>query len=219
MKINCSNQRKQGLTFVEAVFVTFLLSMLAIVLLPALLVQRHSGAQRINCSNNLKQVGLAFRIWEGDNNDKYPMSVSVTNGGAMEAVARGDAIMAFRVMSNELSTAKILCCPEDRYRHFATNFNNDLTASTVSYFVNVDATESDPQGIMSGDDNFVIGGVPVKSGLLVLSSNAPFAWSRARHKFSGYILMADGSVQGTINSAIKTWFFPTNSTAMRLAIP
>ena len=43
--------------------------------LPALAAAKRK-AQRINCVNNLKQVGLAFRIWEGDNNDKYPMAVS-----------------------------------------------------------------------------------------------------------------------------------------------
>jgi hypothetical protein len=53
-------------------------------------------AARIQCVNNLKQVGLAFRIWGGDNGDKYPTS--------------------FIVMSNELSTTKILVCPSDQER-------------------------------------------------------------------------------------------------------
>jgi hypothetical protein len=53
-------------------------------------------AERIQCVNNLKQVGLAFRIWAGDNNDKYPTSLVV--------------------MSNELSTTKILVCPSDTAR-------------------------------------------------------------------------------------------------------
>ena len=44
-------------------------------LLPALAAAKRK-AQRINCVNNLKQDGLAFRIWEGDNGDKYPMAVS-----------------------------------------------------------------------------------------------------------------------------------------------
>jgi hypothetical protein len=34
-----------------------------------------------------------------------------------------------------------------------------------------------PQMILSGDDNFEISGVPVKSGLLELSSNAPISWT------------------------------------------
>lgn len=206
------------MTLLEALFVIFLLFMLAIVLLPAL-ASRHSTGQRINCSNNLKQIGISFRIWEGDNNDKYPMFVSVTNGGAMEAVAGGNAIAVFQVMSNELSTPKLLVCPEDKHHHAATNFYDDLTASTVSYFVNVEGTEANPRGILTGDDNFKVRGVAVKSGLLVLSSNTPVTWSANRHKFFGYLLTTDGSVQQANNATLKAWLFSTNSTAVRLAIP
>ena len=55
-------------------------------------------------------------MWESDNNDKYPMSISVTNGGAMEAVLNGNPMRVFQVMSNELSIPKILICPEDTYK-------------------------------------------------------------------------------------------------------
>jgi hypothetical protein len=53
-------------------------------------------ADRIHCVNNLKQLGLAVRIWAGDNNDKY--STSLVS------------------MSNECSTVKILICPSDKNR-------------------------------------------------------------------------------------------------------
>jgi len=45
---------------------------------------------RLACVNNLRQIGIAYRLWEGDNNGKYPMAVSVTNGGAMELVVTGN---------------------------------------------------------------------------------------------------------------------------------
>jgi hypothetical protein len=60
------------------------------------LTEAKARAERIQCANNLKQIGLAFRIWGGDNNDKYPTSLVV--------------------MSNELSTTKILVCPSDEAR-------------------------------------------------------------------------------------------------------
>ena len=53
-------------------------------------------AERIQCVNNLKQLGLAMRLWAGDNNDKYPTSLVV--------------------MSNELSAVKVLICPGDKAR-------------------------------------------------------------------------------------------------------
>jgi hypothetical protein len=30
-------------------------------------------AMQLNCFNNLKQIGLSFRLWSGDHFDKYPM--------------------------------------------------------------------------------------------------------------------------------------------------
>ena len=53
-------------------------------------------AERIQCVNNLKQIGLAVRIWASDHNDEYSTSLVA--------------------MSNELNTVKILICPSDRSR-------------------------------------------------------------------------------------------------------
>src|SRR6516165_882321 len=117
MKLCGLGQRNLGMTLLEAVVVIFLLSMLAIVLVPALVPVHHKGGP--NCANTLKQVGQAFQVWAGDNNDNFPTEVPFKNGGAMEAAASGKPAAIFQVMSNELSTPKILICPEDKYRHAA----------------------------------------------------------------------------------------------------
>src|SRR5579863_2689739 len=100
------NDPRAGLTVLDVFVIVCVLFVLAAMILPA--ISRPTRCQKINCTNNLKQTGLAFRIWEGDNNDKYPMQVSTTNGGAMELVALGNPVPVFQVMSNELSTPKIL---------------------------------------------------------------------------------------------------------------
>jgi len=46
-------------------------------------------AMRINCINNLKQVGLSFRQWALDHGDQYPFNVSTNAGGTMELYAVG----------------------------------------------------------------------------------------------------------------------------------
>jgi prepilin-type processing-associated H-X9-DG protein len=101
-----------------------------------------------------------------------------------------------------------------------TNSFAGLASSNISYFVSVDVTNGvAPQAILSGDDNFEIGGVPVKSGLLELSTHTPISWTAARHKFTGNVVLADGSVQSANNSVLKSWFDHTGVATNRLAIP
>ncbi len=40
-------------------------------------------SQHINCVNNLKQIGIAFRTWALDNADKYPCNVGTNAGGGL----------------------------------------------------------------------------------------------------------------------------------------
>jgi hypothetical protein len=176
-------------------------------------------SQRISCINNLKQIGLAYRIWEGDHGNKYPMSVSVTNGGAMEFVATGNVAAIFQVMSNELSTPKILFCPADERRSYATNFSAGFSAQNIIYFIGLNADETNPQMLLSGDDNFAIGGAPVKSGRLDIAANTPVTWTAARHHFAGNVAVADGSVQQMSNSGLTNWLHQTGLATNRLAIP
>jgi prepilin-type N-terminal cleavage/methylation domain-containing protein/prepilin-type processing-associated H-X9-DG protein len=176
--------QKKAFTLIELLVVIAIIAILAAMLLPALAAAKKK-AQRINCTNNLKQDGLAFRIWEGDNGDRYPQAVTYVSGGANEylthqngagAVTAGNPLnpgMAFMVMSNELSTPKILFCPSDAMHTagngYATNFSfPDLLGCTappanskapaglvtkISYFINADASEASPQDIMIGDGN------------------------------------------------------------------
>ena len=170
MKPRFSNQRNHALTLVEVLVVIAVLAVVAAVFLP-MLAAINRKSSRVDCVNCLKQIGLAYRIWAGDNNDKYPMQVSVTNGGAMELIATGNVAACFQVMSNELGTPKILICPADTDRIAATNFTSDFNNSKISYFVGLNANTNSQQVFLSGDDNFAIDGVPVKSGLLEFSTN------------------------------------------------
>ena len=177
-------------------------------------------AQRLNCVNNLHHIGIAYNVWAEDNDGKYPMQVSTTNGGSMELVAKGENVwINFLVMSNELSTPKVLYCTADADRVCATNFSSDLKGK-ISYFVGLDANTNSSETFLSGDDNLSIGGDQVKSGLLELSTNAPISWTAARHKSAGNIGLADGSVQQATSSYLRQSLLPQTGLATnRLAIP
>jgi hypothetical protein len=138
----------------------------------------------------------------------------------MELVADGkNTWLNYLVMSNELSTPKVLICPADTDHSFAINFGTDFNNSHISYFVGLDAKEMNPQMFLSGDDNFAVAGVPVKSGLLELSTNTAVSWTAARHKFFGNIGLADGSVQEISSLGLQQAFQQPGAAVNRIAIP
>jgi prepilin-type processing-associated H-X9-DG protein len=215
MKTSSGRFSNQGFTLVGLIIIVAVLAILAAMLLPALASAKRK-AQRINCVNNLKQDGLAFRIWEGDNGDKYPMAVSTNKNGSMEYVEGGNTFRHFQVMSNELNTPKILVCPADD-RTPAASFAR-LKNKNVSYFVGLDATEVRPQMLMTGDRNVTNGLSPVRS-VLELRPEIPAGWTEDMHNGQGNVGLADGSVQQFITSGLCNALRNTGDATNRIALP
>lgn len=123
--------------------------------LPAL-AKAKERAQSITCVNNLKQIGLAFRIWEGDNMDRFPFNVSKEQGGTLELCDIGSdgfdaaSYLHFQAMSNELATPKILVCPSDKSKQAATSFAS-LGPENVTYLVHSgkDVNDAHPDAVLA----------------------------------------------------------------------
>ncbi len=175
MKTSQKSQLK-AFTLIELLVVIAIIAILAALLLPAL-AKAKAAARRASCINNLKQVGLAFKVWENDHGDKYPTAVSTSRWGAMEyiysqqggpAPAGYGVINVFCVMSNEIVNPKILTCPADISKtalpteHGATASGPLMQSATnwagfgnlnLSYFVEGNAYDKFPSMILMGDRN------------------------------------------------------------------
>ena len=96
-------------------------------LLPAL-AQAKERAISISCVNNLKQIGLAARIWATDHNDNYPMD--------------------FLSMTNELVSPRILVCPAAGNSAQASNLTwSSLNVSDITYQMVGGGGKEDPKSM------------------------------------------------------------------------
>jgi len=216
MRIHQPCRKTDALTLLELIVVIAAMLVLIGLLLPAL-GRARARSSRISCPNCLKQVGLAARIFANDNEEKFPWQVSTNAGGSQEyRNMQNSAFRHFQAMSNELSTPKVLLCPEDKERTTAINWL--IGNQNVSYFVGLDASETNAKSLLSGDRYLTAVRIPT-NGFLELTSNDNVRWTRKYHDDHGYLLLGDGSVGQVDSAGLQTAIRESGVATVRLAFP
>lgn len=216
--MNTRTHHKAGITLLEVIVLMAILAVLGFFLVQNQRRRPTRLSKRIMCVNNLKQIGLATRVWAMDHGDTYPAGTALTNGGTMGHRYFSQPWVHYRPMSNELNTPWILVCPADPQMKPLRAFGSSFGSNNVSYFVGVDAEEVSPSMFLSGDRNLTTNGVRIGRGLYPLTTNNLLGWDANVHKHCGNVGLADGSVQQLTETALRSaaaWAGSTN----RLAIP
>lgn len=217
----------RAFTMIEFIVVVFCVVVLVVA---AILARPPHGPvpQKITCVNNLKQIGLGYLTWAGDNNDIYPAEASVADGGLYESLANtNQGAICWKIydaMRNELEMAsRVLICPSDvRKAYPEGNLTNSVFLNSninLSYFAGIGAGNSRPSSLLGGDRNLGPGlvssndyGYSPNGGMgndVTLSTNpavSPICWSRKMESKgsqagTGNLLFGDASVQ-TVGNAL-----------------
>jgi len=208
--------QRRAFTVIEVLVVTVTLLLLVLVLIPSV---RHANRVRDQrCLNNLRQIGLSFKTWPRYDSE-FPARVGVKSGGAKEALEVGNVIFNFLVMSNELSTPKVLVCPWDTGRSASINFGPALSDTNLSYFVGSEADNRWPETILSGDRNLALSGALLGHGLFPLTTNTALTWSKDIHRACGNIMTTDGAAYMTDQTQLAFVIRNQGIATNRLAIP